>query len=193
MVVRTGCWRRLRGCFDPLSVAPYVPPAVPRRTHLHQKRLRTQVGRCLYHSMPYGRRCDSVSSARSHISRSVCHSRLGLTYIVKWLQGNKMLTPTPCRGQPALVKPAGDMDSPVSFLRARAAAASPDQVTYPPRKQVDNAYTVELKGLLCPPMVDLFRVTHEHRPGLGFQPLVRRPSMALFDPLCNCRMPRSFW
>lgn len=45
-------------------------------------------------------------------------------------------------------------------------------VTYPAPAAVVNAYEVAAEGLLPPPLVELYRVTHEHRPGLGFQPLV---------------------
>jgi hypothetical protein len=60
----------------------------------------------------------------------------------------------------------------VKFLTPPPLRSSDATVQYPPPPQVLNAYTAEQNGLLPPPSVDLYRITHEHRPGLGFQPLV---------------------
>ena len=58
------------------------------------------------------------------------------------------------------------------FLTPSALRSNDAPIQYPTPSQVLNVYTAEQNGLLPAPSVDLYRITHEHRPGLGFQPLV---------------------
>ncbi len=60
----------------------------------------------------------------------------------------------------------------VKFLTPSVLQSSDTSVQYQPPMEVQNVYAAEQNGLLPPPSVDLYRVTHDHRPGLGFQPLV---------------------
>lgn len=58
------------------------------------------------------------------------------------------------------------------FLTPTALHNSDASVQYPIPTQEPNEYTTENSGLLPHPSVELYRVTHDHRPGLGFKPLV---------------------
>jgi hypothetical protein len=60
----------------------------------------------------------------------------------------------------------------VKFLTPSILHTSDTPVQYQPPAEVANLYAAEQDGLLPPPSVDLYRVTHEHRSGLGFQPVV---------------------
>lgn len=58
------------------------------------------------------------------------------------------------------------------MLTPSALRSDDEPVEFPKPARVTNAYTAEESGLLPAPRMDLYRVTHEHRPGVGFQPLV---------------------